>query len=135
MPISVSTGRALVLLRSAIVVEPLTWTPPGGGEEPFDEGRILWTAVREFTEETGHRPSGFILPLAVVRNDSGPFHQFVLLEQNEFTPRLDLENEAFVWLTFDELLDLPNKHPGFEDFLAHLLVQRDLSRLMAASSV
>ena len=134
LAISISTGRALVLLRSALVREPLTWAPPGGGEEPFDEGLVRWTAVRELIEETGHRPSGRVLPLAVIHNDSGPFHQFVLLEESEFVPHMDWENDDFAWLTFEALLRLPGKHPAFEDLLANSVVQRDLYTLMEGIS-
>ena len=134
LAISESTGRALVLLRSALVSEPLTWAPPGGGDEPFDDGSVRWTGVREFIEETGHRPSGRILPLAVVQNDTGPYHQFVLLEQDEFVPQLDWENAGAMWLTFEELLGLPGKHPEFEDLLANSVVQRDLYTLMEGIS-
>jgi len=89
LPVVPSTGRALVLLRSQYVSDPLTWTPPGGGEDPFDDGQPRWTAVREFVEEVGRPPSGHLMPLATVYNPTGPFHLFVSVEPKEFEPKLD----------------------------------------------
>jgi 8-oxo-dGTP pyrophosphatase MutT (NUDIX family) len=130
-PIVPSTGRALVLLRSQYVSDPLTWAPPGGGEDPFDDGQPRWTAVREFIEETGHRPSGHIMPLATVYNPTGPFHLFVSIEPREFEPTLDWENASWLWLCYDELMLLDNKHPGFADMLEYSMVKKELLKLMS----
>jgi len=135
LAISISTGRALVLLRSALVREPLTWAPPGGGEEPLRRGAGALDGCSRADRgdgATGHR--GRVLPLAVIHNDSGPFHQFVLLEESEFVPHMDWENDDFAWLTFEALLRLPGKHPAFEDLLANSVVQRDLYTLMEGIS-
>jgi 8-oxo-dGTP pyrophosphatase MutT (NUDIX family) len=130
LPVVPSTGRALVLLRSQYVSDPLTWTPPGGGEDPFDDGQPRWTAVREFVEEVGRPPSGHLMPLATVYNPTGPFHLFVSVEPKEFEPKLDWENASWAWLDYDQLMDLPDKHPGFVDTLANSAVQKDLLILM-----
>jgi len=131
MAVCPSTGRALVLLRSQYVNDPLTWAPPGGGEDPFDDGQPRWTAVREFIEETGHQPSGRITPLATVYNDTGPFHLFISTEPREFEPRLDWENASWLWLEYDELMMLDNKHPGFAEILKDSTVKRELLTMMS----
>lgn len=130
LPIAQSTGRALVLLRSSSVSEPLTWAPAGGSEESFDAEQPLWTAVREFIEETGYRPSEEIFPIATGRGERADFYLFASIEPEEFTPTLDWENVTYGWFTFEELLELKGKHPGFEDMLAHSLVQTDLRLIM-----
>lgn len=134
MAVCPATGRALVLLRSQHVGDPLTWAPPGGGEEPFDDGQPRWTAVREFIEETGHRPSGRIKPLATIYNPTGPFHLFVSIEPREFEPRLDWENAGWSWLDYEQLMDLVDKHPGFADMMAEPKIQKDLFVLMLSSN-
>ena len=133
LPVCPSTGRALVFLRSTAVSEPLTWAPAGGGEEPFDDGQPRWTAVREFIEEASHEPSGRVFLLATIKGDNLPFHLFVSIEDMEFEPSLDFENEAFAWLEFEELLNLQGKHPGFADMLDNPSVQNELFKMMCIS--
>ena len=122
--IALSTGRALVLLRSGLVSDPLTWSVPGGGEEPSDDGNPRKTAIREFVEETGYVPQRVLVPLArLVRADRSRFEMFLALEDREFRPRLDWENDAARWVTFEELVLLPDKHPAFASMLALPSVQ------------
>jgi len=89
LAIALATGRALVLLRSRYVTDPLTWSVPGGGEEPSDRGRLRSTAVREFIEETGHEP-GRMLPViaALVRPDGSRFEMYAAFLDREFRPRV-----------------------------------------------
>lgn len=130
LPICPRTGRALVLLRSRSVTYPLTWAAAGGGEEPSDKGQPIATAVREFAEEAGVYPSEHIAPIASLLGSEGTFHLFASLEPFEFEPLLNFENEAYAWVDFDELMELPEKHPGFADMLENESMQLALFELM-----
>ena len=123
LPVCPPTGRALVLLRSEEVDHPLTWAGAGGGDEPIDGNDPLATAAREFIEETDRTPSIYIAPLASVRGPNGGFFLFISIENEEFVPVLNFENAAYAWLNYDELMDLPEKHPVFAAMLANETVQ------------
>lgn len=130
LPVCPPTGRALVLLRSEAVNHPLTWAAAGGGDEPDDNGRPIVTAVREFTEETGHFPSDYVAPLASTRSPNGLFHLFISIESKEFRPVLNFENDAAMWLNFGELMALPDKHPVFAAQMANKDVQAVLFEIL-----
>lgn len=131
LPVCPPTGRALVLLRSENVMDyPLTWAAAGGGEEPSDDGQPIVTAVREFVEETGYFPSDYIAPLASARGSNGLFHLFTSIENEEFTPVLNFENEEAEWFDFNELMELSPKHPVLAAMLAHEPMQFVLHQMM-----
>lgn len=130
LPICPRTGRALVLLRSGSVTHPLTWAAPGGGEEPSDGGQPISTAIREFAEEAGVYPSEDIAPLASLSGPEGTFYLFASLEPFEFDTILNFENEAAAWVDFEELMELPEKHPGFRDMLVDENVQFVLYQML-----
>jgi 8-oxo-dGTP pyrophosphatase MutT (NUDIX family) len=128
--IALSTGRALVALRSGLVSDPLTWSIPGGAEERYD-GDLRQTAIREFIEETGYVPQRVLMAIAgEVRPDGSQYKVFLALEEREFRPRLDWENDAARWVTFDELMELPDKHPSFAAMLSLPSVREGLYRTM-----
>jgi 8-oxo-dGTP pyrophosphatase MutT (NUDIX family) len=75
------------------------------------------TATREFIEETFVRPME-IMPLGVVRNEDGTdFHVFLGIFDDEFMPRLNWENDRWMWIDLGDLLMLRNKHHGLDRLL------------------
>lgn len=99
--VACSTGRVLLLLRSEDVVEPGTWGLPAGkiepGEKPIDG------AVRELREETRFHGSILMVTSFVYREDDFTFHNFIALVKDEFTPKLNWENDEAGWFDLGEL--------------------------------
>lgn len=97
------TGRVLLTLRSADVVEPHTWGLPGGKCEGAEGTRSC--ALREFQEETGYGLPIVVAspPLHVYREPDFEFHNFLGFVDSEFEPELDWENEDFGWFALNEL--------------------------------
>jgi 8-oxo-dGTP pyrophosphatase MutT (NUDIX family)/GNAT superfamily N-acetyltransferase len=117
LPISSSTGRILIGLRSRHVNEPGTWGLFGGaidsGEQPEHAAR------REMQEELGcctnlklHKAFVFTSPGGGFR-----FSNFVGVVDAEFVPKLDWETETTKWVTFDELKRHPKMHFGLKALL------------------
>lgn len=99
--LSTSTKRFLVSYRSGHVEQPYTWGGWGGainyGESP-EEG-----AIREAYEETGYDATGnTIIPLCIFSKNNFKYHNFLVLVEDEFTPRLDWETDNFRWVKFGE---------------------------------
>ena len=121
LPICTKTKKILLGYRSVECNEPHTWGLFGGkaeGEEPIEE-----IAMREFYEETGCNVDVELLPALVFRDKSHGFeyHNFVGLVDEEFTPRLNWENEKAKWFTYQEALDLKyDLHFGLSKWLQNL---------------
>jgi len=116
LAVAEDTGRFLVALRSEKVKEPGTWGTIGGKQDRGESFRE--TALREFQEETGY--DGPIDLVAVMDyEDPGEFkyRNFVGVIAAEMDLTANDENDMFLWVTFDELLDLDPKHPGLEILL------------------
>lgn len=122
-PLAQSTGRFMVTRRSLGCSEPLTWSFPCGmsqfnvhynrPENPYE------TAVREFIEETFTDPR-HVFPLGKMMNEDGTiFHVFLGIFGQEFSPRLNWENDRFLWLDLGSLYLLESKHHEFDRFLMH----------------
>lgn len=95
-----STGRFLVAHRSAHVQEPNTWGTWGGAidrdEDPVE------AVKREAHEETGFTGQITIEPLFVFKKDKFRYSNFLCIVDEEFTPRLDWENQGFEWCEYGE---------------------------------
>jgi len=126
LAVACNSGRVLVTRRSMLVSSPLTWSFPCGGVERI-RGALetpAETAVREFYEETlVLLPKGDLRPVGRYADGSVSLDIFVCYFANEFAPHLNEENDAFLWLTPQELLSLKSKHYGFEAMLqSHVLI-------------
>jgi len=98
------TKRVLIMLRSAIVLEPHTWGLPGGKCEHSDKS-MRDCAVREFREETDYRGKlvATVEPVSVYREPGFECHNFVGFVDHEFEPELDDESDDYGWFSVDKL--------------------------------
>lgn len=112
-----STNRFLINYRSEYVNEPHTYGTIGGkiDEDENPEEAVL----REVTEESGYEGDVNLIPLLVFENQNKTFkyYNFLAIIEDEFEPILDWESDGFEWITFDELLNIEPKHPGFKSLL------------------
>lgn len=120
LPVCRTTGRVLVGLRSRQVMEPNTWGTFGGKldiDEGIDES-IKEAALREMEEELGFFDH-INLVNAYVYNDNSRFsyHNFFGVVEREFEPQLNWEHAKAVWMTIEQLLELPGQHYGLKALL------------------
>jgi len=113
LPICTTTNRILVGLRSSNVNSPNTWGTFGGKVEG-DDNNLKDVALREFQEEAGYSGPIKLIPAYVFRDGEFTYHNFIGLVEKEFTPSLDWETDEAIWFTFEEVLNIPNKHFGLE---------------------
>lgn len=98
-----TTGRLLLPLRSAMVLQPGTWGVWGGA---IDSGENPQEAVkREASEEVGFK--GIIeklIPLYVYHDLKTGFkyHNFLAIVDDEFNPHLNWETERYKWVEFGD---------------------------------
>lgn len=109
------TQRILLTLRSGEVDQPHTWGLPGGamkkGQTPSQAAKI------ELREETGYGGKVRIVPAFVFTKGSFKFYNFIGYVPNEFTPKLDWENDDAGWFSFKKL---PTPlHFGVQSLLAN----------------
>jgi 8-oxo-dGTP pyrophosphatase MutT (NUDIX family) len=119
LPICIKTGRFLVGLRSDDVMEPNTWGI-FGGKLDIDEGineTIKIAALRELEEETKFKGDIELIEGYVFKDENFSYHNFFGIVQYEFEPILNWENDDAIWINYDELMNLNNKHFGLEAFL------------------
>jgi 8-oxo-dGTP pyrophosphatase MutT (NUDIX family) len=115
VPYSESTKTFLVGLRSADVDSSNTGAGFGGG---VDSGEDLEEAVmRELEEEIGYYGSMRLIKGYVYQEPKFEYHNFIGLVSDEFEPHLNWENDDYQWLTYRELLWIPNKHMGLVKFM------------------
>jgi 8-oxo-dGTP pyrophosphatase MutT (NUDIX family) len=111
-----STGRFLIQQRGAAVKEPLTWGTWGGAVDG-DESPVE-AMKREVQEETGYHGAYKMKPLNVFRKGDFNFHNFLVLVDEEFKPKLSWETKAYVWTALE---DLPAPlHFGMKGLLPYL---------------
>ena len=92
------TGRFLIAHRSAHVEQPHSW---GGWGGAIDSGEDPAEAVkREVHEETGYSGSITMEPMYVFKKDTFRYYNFLVIVDQEFTPRLDWENQGFKWCEY-----------------------------------
>jgi 8-oxo-dGTP pyrophosphatase MutT (NUDIX family) len=111
LPIAKTTGRILINYRSRWVNEGNTYGIWGGKLDNNNEN-LKDVAIREFVEETHYSGKIDLIPSYIFKDSDFKYHNFIGLIEDEFTPTLDWESEGFLWLTFDELIHLPDKHFG-----------------------
>lgn len=119
VPVCIKTKKFLIGLRSSYVLEPHTWGG-FGGKLDIDEGvdeAIEEAAIRELKEETRYNGEIQLIKGYVFKDKNFEYHNFIGEVEEEFKPILNWENDRAVWMTYDELLELPNKHFGLIKFL------------------
>jgi 8-oxo-dGTP pyrophosphatase MutT (NUDIX family) len=129
IPLAEDTGRFLVALRSAYVMEPHTWGTIGGkldavgGGYSDDDDAVLEdpedAALREFEEETGSELPVELIALYMFRDPAVGFtyHNFLGIVPEEFEPEANWETDEWAWVTLPELLALEPKHFGLHALL------------------
>lgn len=119
-----STQRFLLDHRSEYVNEPNTFGVFGGKVDEQDQESLDQTVRREFEEETGYDGSMKIIPLYVFRTGGFEYHNYLGIIASEFDPENSWESQGHIWVTWEELMDLPNKHFGLE-----ALIDRDGTKI------
>ena len=123
LPICKKTGKILVAMRSDFVNEPNTWGTFGGKIDQPAPGEKKETpeeaAKRELQEESGHKGHFELIPAFVYKSPDKTFqyHNFIGLVDDEFKPKTDWETAYAEWMTFQELIELKDKHFGLESLL------------------
>ena len=100
--ISKDTGRILLAHRSGRVLEPHTWGTWGG---KVDEGESPTQAVvREIEEETGYDGQYKLSHLWTFKDPEAGFqyHNYLVLVNFEFTPKLNWETDNSEWVEWGE---------------------------------
>lgn len=132
MPVCPSTGRVLMAYRSAHVNEPHTWATIGGKldiDEGVDES-IEEAALRELQEETEYYGDIRSIKTFVFRKGSFEYHNHYGVVPTEFEAQRNWENDRFVWMTTQEVRELPKKHFGLIDLLRDEEAMRTLAELL-----
>jgi len=100
-----SGGKILLMRRT----DGAGWAFPGGGleeNETFEQA-----ARREAFEETLHAYNGLLEPYRLQEWRGVNFATYSADVPEQFTPALNIEHDAFKWVTLPEALEL-NLHPG-----------------------
>lgn len=106
---SKSTNRYLFLLRNQ-KRHAGSWGLVGGGVEPGETPIVALT--REIKEEIGFIEFDKVIPLEKFTSDTNNFeyHTYLILVNEEFIPRLNIEHRGYAWTELD---DHPKPlHPG-----------------------
>lgn len=111
------TKRFLIALRSEEVSEPLTWAGWGGAIEGKESPEVA--TQREVLEETGFAGSMDLVKAWVSNNRDLTYTTFVAFVEEEFTPKINWENDAYYWCDLEEF-PLP-MHPGLEESLPGII--------------
>ena len=121
---SKKTKKFLLLLRSSKLTQGNTWSSVGGKLENNENARDA--AKREAEEEIGFDGQVNLKLLYVLKRNfidyktKKPtifkYYTFIGYVNDEFKPNFNSshgwENTDYKWLTFKELSELSNKHPG-----------------------
>lgn len=93
-----TTGRILVVLRSAGVEQPYTWGNVGGAHHADEQPAEA--AERELYEETGYHGRCEMVPLMVFTKGTFRYCNFLALVDDEFVPVLGWEADDYKWVEF-----------------------------------
>lgn len=96
VPISKTTGRLMIVLRSKDVEEPYTWGNIGGAHKAEEPARTA--AMRELHEETGYAGSMSMVPLYRFQQGTFVYQNFLALVDDEFVPDLGWEADDHRWV-------------------------------------
>jgi len=109
------TGRLLIAHRSKHVEQPGTWGTWGGAidldETPKD------AVEREVREESGYNGRFKLVPLYVFKSGTFQYHNFLVMVDEEFTPRLDWENQGYEWVEYGNWPE--PMHFGLKELIQH----------------
>lgn len=94
-----TTGRILIVLRSAEVEQPHTYGGVGGAFDASEETPVN-AAKREAYEETGYTGDIQMIPLYVFKKDTFSYSNYLALVTDEFKPNLGWEADKAVWVEF-----------------------------------
>lgn len=93
-----STGRFLVNHRSASVEQPNTWGTWGGAIDPNEDPEDA--VLREAREEAGFKGKADATLVYEFVKGTFRYSNFILIINEEFTPRLDWESQGYKWCEF-----------------------------------
>jgi len=110
------TNRFLLGLRSNLVNEPGTWGTFGGKID--NDANPKQAALRELKEETNYSGPINLIHFDTFQSGNFQFFNFLGVVDEEFTPRLDWENEDAQWFSSDEFPR--NLHFGLRRLIPHL---------------
>lgn len=91
-----TTGRIMLVLRSAEVDQPHTYGNLGGAHH--SDERPIDAASREAHEETGYTGKVQMIPLMVFTKDAFRYSNFLGIVDEEFEPHLGWEADKAVWV-------------------------------------
>lgn len=95
-----TTGRILLVLRSAMVDQPFDWGNVGGAHKSSE--RPVDAAKREAYEETGYNGNIAMVPLMVFTNGDFRYSNFLAIVDDEFIPELGWEADDHKWCDFGD---------------------------------
>ncbi len=112
LPICSITKKILLDYRSKYVNEPNTYGVYGG---KIDTDENIEDAVRrEFLEETEYDDNIELIPAFIFESGTFKYYNYIGIIDDEFEPKMGWESEDYEWVTFDELLNIEQKHPGLK---------------------
>ena len=132
--LSKNTGRVCLQQRSEMCSYPGTWGVWGGKAEP---GELpIEALIRELREEMGsHFEIIKTYPLHRFESVDGNFeyNTFVVLVEDEFTPKLNVESSDYIWIDLNN--HKLNLHPGVLDMLKITSVVNKINQLTSIVNV
>ncbi|WP_066477864.1 MULTISPECIES: NUDIX domain-containing protein [unclassified Sphingomonas] len=93
-----STGRFLMVRRSAMVDQPNSWGTVGGAHHA-DEDPIS-SALREAREEIGYAGCAEMVDLYDFTQDTFTYRNFLAVVEREFQPALNWECASAIWVDY-----------------------------------